>query len=298
MAENLAISCPKCQARLKIPAAAASKRAVRCPRCSATVPLKAPPTKKATPPVEEEVFDDFEVVDEEPPKRTSRTSHKDEEDERPLPTARSSRETEDDEEPASRRKRRSVEEDDEEDDRPRARRRSSRDDDEEDDDRPSSRRRPSRDDDEEEEDERPRSRRRPSRYEDEDEEEDDRPRRRNSRRKQTADEGPWLLAALLTGGAFFVTFAGALVILGTAGLKADADGPAAKLGGLGFGFLVSLILMPLGIISVKNRKAYGRWGFEVRGGLGVALGMIQAIGGGLFGGFALYGLIFTLINGR
>jgi LSD1 subclass zinc finger protein len=130
-----------------------------------------------------------------------------------------------------------------------------------------------------------------------DDDEDDRPRRMKRRREPEGD-GPWVLAALLVPACFVFAFGGAFLFNGTGGLPAGQDGPGGKLFGLGLGFLVSLVLIPLGIVSVKNRHAYGKWGIEVQGGMGVALGMIQAVFGGLIGGFTLYGLIFTLLNGR
>jgi hypothetical protein len=166
------------------------------------------------------------------------------------------------------------------------------DDEREDDDRPARRSR-RRDDDEDEEDA-PRARRR---QDDDEDDEEDRPRRKKKRRREQGD-GPWLLAAGVAALGFVMTFAGALVVKGTAGLAPGEDGPAGKLFGLGLCFVVSLILIPLGIVGVKNRTAYGRWGMEVSGNMGVTLGMIQAAAGGLLGGFALYGVLFTLIRGH
>jgi hypothetical protein len=188
---------------------------------------------------------------------------------------------------------RPVADDEDEDERPRraAKRR-------DEDERParSSRRRQDDDDEDEDDEDRPRSRRR--RWDDEDEDDaDDRPRRRKKGRKIEGD-GPWYIAAAIAGVGFFLTFAGALLIKGKAGLDPGQDGPGGKLIGLGVCFIVALVLIPLGIMGVKNRTAYGRWGIEVTGTMGVILGMIQATAGGLLGGFALYGVIFTLVNGR
>jgi len=55
--------------------------------------------------------------------------------------------------------------------------------------------------------------------------------------------------------------------------------------------------MPLGIMGVKDKVAYGRW-HEVTGTSAIVLGFIQSIGGGLMGGFCLYGLIFAVVHGR
>jgi hypothetical protein len=168
------------------------------------------------------------------------------------------------------------------------------DDEREDDDRPARRAR-RRDEDEDEEDDAPRARRRRDR--EEDEEDEDRPRRKKKRRREQGD-GPWLVAAGVAALGFVMTFGGALAVKGAEGLAPGEDGPAGKLFGLGFCFLVSLVLIPLGIVGVKNRTAYGRWGMEVSGNMGVILGMIQAAAGGLLGGFALYGVLFTLIRGH
>lgn len=189
--------------------------------------------------------------------------------------------------------------DDEEDDRP-ARPSKRREEDEDEDDRPArpSKRREDDEDDEDEDDEdRPRARKRRARDEEE-EDEEDRPRRKKKRRREAEGDGPWLVAAGVAGLGFVMTFAGALLIKGKQGLAPGEDGPGGKLFGLGLCFLVALVLIPLGIAGVKNRTAYGRWGIEVTGTMGVTLGMIQAAAGGLLGGFALYGVIFTLINGR
>jgi hypothetical protein len=129
---------------------------------------------------------------------------------------------------------------------------------------------------------------------DEDDEEDDRPRRRKKRHRQEEGGGPWYVAAGIAVVGFFLTFAGALVVKGTAGL---APGEV-ELFGLGLCFVVSVVLMVLGTIGVKNRTAYGRWGFEVTGTMGVILGMVQATMGGLLGGFSLYGVLFSIIRGH
>jgi hypothetical protein len=174
-----------------------------------------------------------------------------------------------------------------------------RDEDEDEDDRPArpKRRRSRDDDDDEDDDDRPARSRRRSRHDDDDDDEDyDRPRRK--RRREQEGDGPWLLGVLAAGGCFLLTFGGGFLIKGTEGLAPGEDGPLGKLIGLGIAFLVSLVLIPLGIVSVKNRHAYGKWGIEVTGTMGVALGMVQAVLGGLIGGFSLYGLIFTLINGQ
>lgn len=169
------------------------------------------------------------------------------------------------------------------------------DDEDDEDDRP---RRRSRRDDEDDEDDRPRARRRRARDDDyDDEDEDDRPRRRK-RRREPEGEGPWVVATLVTAGCFFLTFVGAFLVKGTAGLAPGEGGVGGKLVGLGIGFIAALVLMPLGIKSVRDRHAYGRWGMEFTGFWGVATGFTQAIMGGLIGGFCLYGLLFTLINGR
>jgi hypothetical protein len=175
--------------------------------------------------------------------------------------------------------------DEEEEERPV--RRPARRDDPDDDDRPRSRR-PRRDEDDD--DDRPRRRR------DEEEDEDDRPRRK---KKKSSDdgEGPWLIAALGAVGSFFVMFLGTFAVMGTRGLAEGQDGPTQKLIGLGIGLIVSLILMPLGVFGVRDKVAYGRW-HEVTGTTAIILGFVQAIGGGLMGGFCLYGLVFAIVHGR
>lgn len=140
---------------------------------------------------------------------------------------------------------------------------------------------------------------RPRRRRDDDDDDDDRPRRRRRRRgREEPQEGPWLIGLGAVVAAFLVTFGGALLVKGTAGLAPGQDGLGGKIFGLGIGFLVSLILVPLGLIGVKNRCAYGKWGMIATGTMGVATGMVQAVAGGLIAGFTLYGLIFTLLNGR
>jgi hypothetical protein len=152
----------------------------------------------------------------------------------------------------------------------------------------------SREDDFDDEDEdKPRRR---GRSKSDDQDGDERPRKRGARVRE--GDGPWLIAALAAPACFLLTLGGAFLINGTAGLPAGNDGPAGKLMGLGIGFLVSLVLMTLGILGVKNRHAYSKWGTEIKGGMAVALGMVQAVMGGLIGGFCLYGLVFTLLNGR
>jgi hypothetical protein len=157
-----------------------------------------------------------------------------------------------------------------------------------------------RDDDE---DDRPRRRR----DDDEDDgEEDDRPRARRRRgsggdrprRRAAQGDGPWLMAAGLAAACFALSLGLSFLAFGKDGLPAGQDGPAAKLVGLGIGFVASLVIAPLGVIGVKKRRALGKWGIEVEGNMGVATGMVQSAIGGIIGGFALYGLIFTILNGR
>jgi hypothetical protein len=71
-----------------------------------------------------------------------------------------------------------------------------------------------------------------------------------------------------------------------------------KIGSLGFGLLVGVVLVGMGTLSVKNRTFTDRWGREVRGTIAVVGGMsVAAIGGGLCG-FILYALFFTVIHGQ
>ena len=135
-------------------------------------------------------------------------------------------------------------------------------------------------------------------YEDEEEEEDERPRRRGRRARAEEGDGPWILAALAVPICFLLTIGVAFLLKGTAGLPAGNDGPGGKLVGLGIGFLASIFLVIFGTLGVKNRKVYSKWGTSVEGGMAVVLGFIQAVLGGLIGGICLYGLIFTLVNGR
>jgi DNA-directed RNA polymerase subunit RPC12/RpoP len=128
------------------------------------------------------------------------------------------------------------------------------------------------------------------------EDEEERPRKR--RKREPEGDGPWLIAALAAPICFFLIFGGAFLIRGTAGLPAGNDGPRGKLIGLAIGFVVSLVLTVMGTLSVKNRQAYSKWGTEIQGGTAVGLGFVQVVIGGLMGGICLYGLIFTLVNGR
>jgi hypothetical protein len=185
---------------------------------------------------------------------------------------------------------------DDDDDRPARSSRRRREEDEDEDDRPARPSKRRREDDDEDEEDRPRRRRL---YDgDDDEDEDDRPRRRKKRKREEEGDGPWLIAAGVAAAGFVLMFMGPLLLMGTRGLPPGQDGPGGKLFGLGLCFLFALILMALGIVGVKNRTAYGRWGMEITGTMGVILGMIQATIGGLMGGFGLYGLLFTLINGH
>lgn len=133
----------------------------------------------------------------------------------------------------------------------------------------------------------------------EDDDEDDRPTRKKRKRQDDDDqgEGPWVIAAVGAVAALLLTLRGCFALYGRIGLAPGQDGPTQKLIGLGIGLVVALILMPLGVFSVKNKVAYGRW-HSVTGTTAIVLGMFQAIFGGLMGGFCLYGLIFALINGR
>jgi len=149
---------------------------------------------------------------------------------------------------------------------------------------------------EDDDDDRPRRRSRDD--DDEDEEEDDRPRKRSKRSRAPTGDGPWLLAALGSPVCFFLAIGIAFLIYGKAGLPAGNDGPGGKIFGLGLGLLVSFVLLIFGTLAVKNRQAYSKWGTEIKGGMAVALGMVQAILGGFIGGFCVYGLVFMLLNGR
>ena len=148
----------------------------------------------------------------------------------------------------------------------------------------------------EDDDDRPLARKRTAR----DEEDDDeiRPRRKKKRRQQEEEEGPWKIAILVTVGIIVVTFLGTLLYLGTAGLPESKDGPAIKVLALGFGLLVSGVLIGLGIVGVKRQESYGRWGIDFTGFYGVVFSMIQAALGGFLCGFILYGVFFTILHGR
>ena len=104
----------------------------------------------------------------------------------------------------------------------------------------------------EDEDDRPRRRRRDA---DEDDE-DDRPRRR--RRPEPQPDGPWLVAVGVSAGCFLMSLGLAFLIGGTAGLPAGQDGTEGKLMGLGIGLIAGLVLAPLGVYGVKQRRAIGK----------------------------------------
>lgn len=155
----------------------------------------------------------------------------------------------------------------------------------------------------EEEDERPRSRRR----REEEDDEDDRARRRREedddyrpkrRKRRDNDEGPWLIAAASGVGCFLLMFLGAFLVNGMRGVVPSQDGYAVQVGGLAMLVILGLILIPAGVIGVKYKRTYDRWGWVIEGTMAVVVGFIQSVGGGLLGGFALYGLITTLVNGR
>ncbi len=85
---------------------------------------------------------------------------------------------------------------------------------------------------------------------------------------------------------------------GDARLPESQEGLGIKVGSLIFGLGVSLVLMAVGLVGVKNRVAYGRWGDEVHGTFGVILSTCVTLLGGCLGGFILYGLLFTVLHGR
>ena len=68
-------------------------------------------------------------------------------------------------------------------------------------------------------------------------------------------------------GMRLVSFLVTLVSMGTRGLPESQEGLGIKVGSLIFGLGVSLVLMAVGLVGVKNRVAYGRWGDEVHGHL-------------------------------
>ena len=136
-------------------------------------------------------------------------------------------------------------------------------------------RRSQRQDDEDDEDEAPRGRRGRKRKKEEDsKDEDDRPRRKAPPR---GGGRPLAGGGGGRGILFVTTFAGALVVKGTEGLAPGEDGPLGKLFGLGLCFVVSVVLMPLGVFGVDEQRT-GRWGLEVTGNMGVTLGMVQVRG--------------------
>jgi hypothetical protein len=152
------------------------------------------------------------------------------------------------------------------------------------------------------EDDRPRRRR----DDDDQDDEEDRPRARwrrgaeggRPRRRAEQGDGPWLIAAGAVAGCFALSLGLSFLAFGAGGLPAGQDGPGGKLVGLGIGFVASLVIAPLGVMGVKKRRALGSWGIEIEGSMGVATGMVQSAIGGIIGGFALYGLAFTILNGR
>ncbi len=167
----------------------------------------------------------------------------------------------------------------------------------EDDDAPPPRKIKRRSEEMEDEDDRPRARSRRSR--DDDDDEDDRPRRRRKkRRRESEGDGPWLIAIGVVGVCTFVSFVMTILFNGLSGFPPAQDGPLVKVGCLGLGLLIGLGLAGWGTLCVKNRVAYGRWNMEIRGTMGVVLGMIEAGLGGVLCGILVYGLFFMLICGQ
>lgn len=132
----IAITCPHCDWKGKVPDNLAGKRG-KCPTCGELIPIKKPVRAKAGADDEPDIVDDADLVEDEPRPKKSAARRRDEDDDRP----RKRRPADDDEDRPARSRRR----DDDEDDRPsKARRRPA---DDEDDERPvRSRRRPADDD--------------------------------------------------------------------------------------------------------------------------------------------------------
>ena len=99
---------------------------------------------------------------------------------------------------------------------------------------------------------------------------------------------------------FFVSFGVTLVAFGFKGLPDNQEegGVLVKIGALAFGVFVALVLAFMGVIAVKNRALYDRWGNVTTGPVAVVLAMIVTIVGGSLGGFVVYGLLMALIQGR
>jgi len=144
----ISIACPHCDWTGKVKDDLAGKNG-KCPTCGEVVPI---PKRSAPPPVrgkkaadpdvvdDANIFDDTQVVEDEPRPKSKRPARRDDEDDRP---PRSHRRTDDEDDDDRLRKSRRLRDDDDDDDdyRPRKARRLR---DEEDDDRPRKRRRPSR----------------------------------------------------------------------------------------------------------------------------------------------------------
>jgi hypothetical protein len=75
-------------------------------------------------------------------------------------------------------------------------------------------------------------------------------------------------------------------------------GVPAKIGAAAIGWVLAMLFAVKGIEAVKTRAIRGRWGQVTTGPLAVAMGMFMAVAGGIFGGWALYALLITLIHGR
>jgi hypothetical protein len=138
----------------------------------------------------------------------------------------------------------------------------------------------------------------PRHHRDDDEEDEERPRRRRKKKRaQSESDGPWPVAIMATGGCLVLSFLTTLLSLGTAGLPVSSEGLGMKLLALAVGLVVSLVLMGVGTVGVKNRVVYGR-GVPVTGMFAVIVSMIVTATGGGLCGFILYGLLFTLLRGR
>ena len=120
------------------------------------------------------------------------------------------------------------------------------------------------------------------------------------RRKQDDGDGPWLIALGVAGACFVVAFLMTLLAFGATGLPANQGegGYPMKLASLVFAVFVALVLVGAGVLGVKNKTVYGRWGDVVTGPFAVVLAMVIAISGGALGGFAVYAVLVSVVTGR
>jgi LSD1 subclass zinc finger protein len=131
------------------------------------------------------------------------------------------------------------------------------------------------------------------------EEADDRPRLKRKQRRESS-EGPWMIAVGVDLVFALITFVMTMISYWSTGLPDNKGqgGYPVKLLCLFAALCIGVVIAGMGLLCVKEKTIYDRWGFATTGPIAIIAGFIVTLCGAGLMGFAGAGCLLSVILGH